>query len=266
MKVLCRVVISIARHWAKLPPEQIKELREIARQCTPPDHGLTAKNRAMLRCFSTRKAKLKLITLPFTLLADIKPSKPRPRHDALAIQTALLLRLLLRAPMRVSNIAGLRFDRHVTRPGGPKGKLVLVIPPEETKNRVELVHPLFGRTIELWQHYLEHARPRLTPGASPFLFPSMAKPGQAKSTRAIAEQIGKATRHHLGIRLTPHQFRHLAAKFLLDARPGCYELVRALLGDKSIVTIINSYAGMEQEAAVDHYDQVMAELEEEEDR
>ena len=168
--------------------------------------------------------------------------------------------------MRVSNIAGLRFDRHVTRPGGPNGKLVLVVPPEETKNRVELVHPLFGRTIELWRLYVEHARPKLTPGATPFLFPGMDDPGRARSTRAIAEQIGKATRRHLGIRLTPHQFRHLAAKFLLDARPGCYELVRALLGDRSIVTIINAYAGMEQEAAVDHYDQVMAELEEEEDR
>ena len=142
---------------------------------------------------------------------------------------------------------------------------MLVVPPEEVKNQVELTHPLFGRTIELWQLYLEHARPKLTPGPTPFLFPGMDDPGRARSTRAVAQQIGKATRRHLRIRLTPHQFRHLAAKFLLDARPGCYEVVRALLGDKSIATIVNAYAGMEQEAAVDHYDQVLARLEDEED-
>jgi hypothetical protein len=33
---------------------------------------------------------------------------------------------------------------------------------------------------------------------------------------------------------TPHQFRHLAAKIVLDANAGAYELVRQLLGHKNL--------------------------------
>ena len=85
-----------------------------------PEHGLTAKNRAMLRCFHSKKAKLKLLQLPFTLLAKVEFSKPLSQRDARKVQTALLLRLLLRAPMRVSNIAG--FASTATSPG-PVGRL-----------------------------------------------------------------------------------------------------------------------------------------------
>ena len=34
--------------------------------------------------------------------------------------------------------------------------------------------------------------------------------------------------------LSPHQFRHLSAKVVLDAEPGNFETVRQLLGHKSL--------------------------------
>ena len=51
-----------------------------------------------------------------------------------------------------------------------------------------------------------------------------------------------------GIRLTPHQFRHAAAKILLDAKPGHYEVVRKVLGHKSLTTTYSHYAGAETQA------------------
>jgi hypothetical protein len=36
------------------------------------------------------------------------------------------------------------------------------------------------------------------------------------------------------VKLTPHQFRHLAAKIVLHANPGAYELVRQMLGHKNM--------------------------------
>jgi integrase len=51
------------------------------------------------------------------------------------------------------------------------------------------------------------------------------------------------------LKLTPHQFRHLAAKIVLDANAGAYELVRQLLGHKNLKTTTNFYAGIDTRPA-----------------
>ena len=62
----------------------------------------------------------------------------------------------------------------------------------------------------------------------------------------------------LGVKLTPHQFRHLAAKIILDEHPGAYELVRQLLGHKNPKTTTNFYAGIDtRRAGRAHADLVM---------
>ena len=60
------------------------------------------------------------------------------------------------------------------------------------------------------------------------------------------------------MKLTPHQFRHLAAKIVLDANPGAYELVRQLLGHKNLKTTTNFYAGIDtRRAGRAHADLIM---------
>jgi integrase len=54
---------------------------------------------------------------------------------------------------------------------------------------------------------------------------------------------------YVGVRLTPHQFRHLAAKLILDHNPGAYELVQQLMGHKNLQTTINFYAGVDTRRA-----------------
>lgn len=260
MQVLAWVLLGFARHWVKAPPDQLQELQAIARECDPKVSGPTPKNRDVLRRFRSREAKRRLAELAFTLLAEIKAKPPWSGRDALKAQTALMVQLLLRAPMWVGNLRNLRLDRHVLRHGPESAQVVLVIPGEEVKNRQELVYPLLGVTRDLWRLYLEHARPQLVGGPSPFLFPAGNGEQGAKSTRAIEHQIAKVSFRHLGVRLTPHQYRHLAGKLILDARPGAHEVVRALLGDRSIATITRYYAGLEQETAVEHFDALIDEL------
>jgi integrase len=61
-----------------------------------------------------------------------------------------------------------------------------------------------------------------------------------------------------GVKLTPHEFRHLAAKIILDANPDAYELVRQLLGHKNMRTTTNFYAGIDtRRAGRAHADLVM---------
>ena len=82
-------------------------------------------------------------------------------------------------------------------------------------------------------------------------------PGHIKDQGALRKQIEKTLWDHAALRLTPHQFRHAAAKILLDARPGFYEVVRKLLGHKSMVTTYSHYAGAETQAAVELYADVI---------
>ena len=58
--------------------------------------------------------------------------------------------------------------------------------------------------------------------------------------------------------MTPHQFRHLAAKIILDNNPGAFELVRQLLGHKNLKTTTNFYAGIDtRRAGRAHADLIM---------
>ncbi len=73
--------------------------------------------------------------------------------------------------------------------------------------------------------------------------------GQPRTQAAITVSIEKAVRKTLGVDLTPHQFRHLVAKIILDANPGAYELVRQILAHKNLKTTTNFYAGIDTRRA-----------------
>ena len=51
--------------------------------------------------------------------------------------------------------------------------------------------------------------------------------------------------------------RHIGAKLYLDQNPGAYEVVRRVLGHKSLSTTVNNYTGRKLEAAVKHFDAVI---------
>ena len=72
--------------------------------------------------------------------------------------------------------------------------------------------------------------------------------GQRRGSPSLSEGIRGAIRHHVGIHMTPHQFRHLAAKLYLDVHPEDFETVRQLLGHSFGKTTL-MYAGLSGERA-----------------
>ena len=89
--------------------------------------------------------------------------------------------------------------------------------------------------------------------------PGPGRPDRPKHPHSLRQQIAQATEAALGLRLTPHQFRHACGLLYLMANPGGHEVVRHLLGHRSIATTLRFYAGMEVAAALRHYDAVVLE-------
>jgi len=59
------------------------------------------------------------------------------------------------------------------------------------------------------------------------------------------------------MKITPHRFRHLAAKIVLDTHPGALCMVKELLGHKSFKTTANAYAGLRTREAAREYDKLV---------
>jgi len=203
--------------------------------------GLTEKNMAVIRTFKNLNNRNRLKALPTQLFDEALAERDAPIQAAVKAQIALAIQILLVAPMRLANLAALSLEENVVRVSGIEPTYHLVIPPEEVKNEGPLEYPLLGI-------YLAVFRPRLCPTASPWLFPGESDGHKTKSP--LSGQIIERIIKEIGIRVTPHQFRHLAAAFILEKDPANYEFVRRVLGHKNLQTTINFYVGLETVEAV----------------
>ena len=150
--------------------------------------------------------------------------------------------------MRLANLAALNLEENVVRVGGVEPTYHLVIPPEDVKNEEPLEYPLPKEMNEMLETYLAVFRPRLCRSASQWLFPGEFDGHKSKAT--LSEQITDRIIKEIGIRVTAHQFRHLAAAFILEKDPANYEFVRRVLGHKNLQTTISFYVGLETIDAV----------------
>ena len=175
---------------------------------------------------------------------------------ALMVQDALAIQLLIVAPMRISNLVRLDLDRHLIRSG--PGTTHVVLPGHEMKNRQAMEYPLPAAVVALLDCFLREHRPSLTPAGSTTLFP--ARDGGPQSRHALAARVKRAVFVHTGLLLNVHLFRHASARFYLGVHPGRIEVMRRVLGHRSISTTSQFYAGFETARSVRHFDEVILRL------
>jgi integrase len=65
----------------------------------------------------------------------------------------------------------------------------------------------------------------------------------------LAERVTAELLDATGVHLTPHQFRHLLARYYLDRNPTGHEVVRRFLGHSSIKSTVDYYASQDRVAA-----------------
>jgi integrase len=249
-------LIVIAAEWVKLPADEIAVLKALRSKLGPRPSGLTEKNKSMLRQFDDPRLIADLIHLPDRLWAAARRRLPTSRRVFVDLQTALAIDLLIHVPMRMQNLARLNFEAHLHWPQGRRKPALVTLRSDETKNHLPLEFEIPAVLAERLQVYRNEIAPAVIGKRPDAVFVSFS--GRPRKQDTIKMTIAKTIRSYLGLKLTPHQFRHLAAKIILDDNPGAYELVRQLLGHKNVTTTTMFYAGIDtRRAGRAHADLVM---------
>ena len=235
-------LIAIASDWVKASPDVIATLKTLRSKLGTLPIGLTEKNQALLRKFDDPRLLAALLDLPDELWRAARRNLTTSRWPFIELQTALAIDILLHVPMRMQNLTSLEFNVHLHWPQGRRKPALLTLRGAETKNNEPLEFEIPTALAERLQVYRNEIAPTVTGERPDRVFVKFG--GTPRTQAAISVAIEKTLLKHLGLEMTCHQFRHLAAKIILDANPGAFELVRQLLGHKNLKTTIKFYAGV----------------------
>jgi integrase len=235
-------LIAIASEWVKASPDTIAALKDLRGKLGALPNGLTEKNKALLRKFEDPRLLDALLELPDKLWRTARRGAATSHRRFIDLQTALAIDLLLHAPLRPHNLAMLSFGYHLHWPQGRGKPALITIRGDETKNDAPLEFEIPTVLAERLQVYRNEIAPAVIGKRPDALF--VDRTGKLRSQNAIGIAIEKAVRRYVGVRITPHQFRHLAAQLHLDAHPHAHESLRQLLGHKNLKTTVNFYAGL----------------------
>lgn len=256
MDTLLAHVISTARHWVNAPQADIGQLTRMKTFVGVKPGLMCESTERILRDLEDVEVIRRLAALPRKVFEEVERADRVKRSDAVRVQAALAIALLLRAPVRPKNLASIHLQRNLISVGvGRARKRHLRFPGHEVKNSADLEFPLTPEVEVLLETYLRRYRPSFMRKASDFLF--CGEEGQAKGTALLSCQVGDLTEERLGTRLTVHKFRAVAGAIMLRADPTAQEVVRQILGHRSVATTTNYYAPINAGRAIALYDEVL---------
>ncbi|MCR9073326.1 MAG: tyrosine-type recombinase/integrase [Alphaproteobacteria bacterium] len=242
-------------------------LRRITSHCYPDDRDLAERLRRasgrvsaprghmgerpakLLHQFDDQGAFDRLLLLPVQVLTELADVERLSRKQALDLQSALALELLLIRPIRRKNLASLRLGIHVHIAGDRPVRIRL--PSEEVKNGVEHDYTLPAPTADMLKTYLERTCHIFGTASGQYLFPG-TRSGAHKSPEAVTRQIQKFVHRRTGLQITVHLMRQITTRFYLSHRPAEMETARQLLGHRSLETTARAYVGLRNQQAVEH--------------
>ena len=255
---LARALVRIAQEWVKVDASALAELKRLASKLKAPKRELTPKNKAFLRQFDDPQALVRLAKLPERLWQEVRSKKDeRPNFRTLAkAQAALGMRLLIYMPVRPENLSELEFDKHLFVRAEPGATSTLELESEEVKNDNDIGYDIPAHLAKMLREYRDRIAPKHLGHRSRRLFVNLD--GTPKSQATVSYLISSYALRRAGIVITPHQFRHLAAKNMLDANPGNFPGVKDLLGHKSLRSTM-IYAGINSRRAARHHQSLIDE-------
>jgi integrase len=249
-------LIAIATEWVKAPADTVAALKALRSKLGTLPTGLTEKNMALLRLFDDPRLIDALIHLPDKLWRAARRGLATSRWPFIDLQSALAIEILLHVPLRMQNLSSLKFEEHLHWPQGLRKPAEITLRGEETKNDTPAVFELPTVLSERLHVYRNEIAPAVTGKRPDAVFVTFT--GRPRTQAALKVAIERTVLRHLGVKITPHQFRHLAAKFFLDAHPHAHESLRELLAHRNLRTTTNFYAGIDtRRAGRAHADLIM---------
>ncbi len=223
---------------------RLEEYREV---------GMTEKNLSLIRLVLTDGVWSRVVNLPEALMQEARLQRRHaPVRAAVLAQIAVAVAILTVAPVRLGNLSSIRLGENLIKPGGPYSTFWLTFPKYDVKNRTALQFKLDETVTAIINEYVHDFRPALMRGSNAdWRFPGEA--GNHKEKISFSSQIVERVQKSTGLRITVHQFRHAAGALILKHRPGEYELVRRILGHKSVQTTKNFYLSLETTQASEIY-------------
>lgn len=226
---LAQTLIQVAKHFVGVTADELAQLKRIASKLPAVPFEPTAKNKALLRQLESERLRAKLLFLPEDLIAEVTNDLKNGRVRLVDAQLAIAIDIQLAIALRPHNLSTLNWQRHFLEPDGARGRLLIHIPAAEMKSRrndfdVEIADDVARRL----RWYRRHILPRLKAKSNGDLF--ITKSGSRKDQRTLTIQITKTIERRIGIRMTTHQFRHLAGNSYLEENPEDTETARLMLG------------------------------------
>ncbi len=249
--------LDYARQLPDVTQDELEELDEIWESLKGYDRvGLTSKNQNVVYSVLRGGLHRRIVELPELMMPDARARRiSSPLHSAVEAELAISIAILTFAPVRMANLATIQLGHNLVRPGGAGTRYRLTFPHFEVKNGVDLDFDLPSVVSDLIDEFIHDFRPSLLRGHNHnYLFPGQ---GGGKLSRGLSEQITRRLNRELGLRITPHQFRHIAAGIILLADPGNFELIRRVLGHRHIQTTMNYYAGLETLGATERFGEMV---------
>lgn len=231
--------------WGDPSAEELAMLSDLRAACLTDSCGTMAVSRKkLLWQFDTPANLLAWFNRPDELVKRAEAKRRRGSidlHDIADIETAILCRLVSVLPARRANLCTIRIngdDRHLVLSRHPGESSWIVWPANEVKNKRVLRAEIDERTAALIRLYLDHYRPayleRTKTPDSPALFPGGISDRYGTGHRDITA-LGRNFTSRLkevGLTMTLHLGRHLAARIVLDVDPNMMSIVADLLGDR----------------------------------
>ena len=243
---------DLAKHWVKVEPHHLEKIRRVASKLAMPRQGMTKKNRDRLSAFDDPAIVSRYLCLPEDIRNDVVKSKGSKRSRAVLAGIAAAIAIEQVAPIRRKNLAALSLVDNLVQRGN---RLYLVYTEDETKNEIAIEFELPSETVDILAWYVREWRPSLLSLPNNALFPG--ENGKAKHPNTISTQVSDTIKRYVGIPFNMHLFRHAGGKIFLDSKPGHYEVVRRVLGHKSLATTTSIYTGAETRSAGQLFAQVI---------
>jgi hypothetical protein len=254
---LAGTLVEIARRWVKVDTVLLDELKRLASRVPTPVSGLTNKNKTTLRQFDDPANLRRLFEFSTRLWAEVKRDTRPTFRTLVKAQAALAVGILCYMPIRPQNLWSLKFDEHLFLHESPGAISSLELPAHEVKNRTALAFDIPPHLAKMLIEYRNRLARKVIGRRPDRLF--VKADGTGKNQWAVAWLIRTYLRKRAGLQLSPHQFRHLGAKVVLDVEPGNFETARQLLGHASLRTTVDSYAGISSRRAARHHQRLVEE-------